>query len=79
MELRARVRCFYREERVAEALVRALSPDNVGGRGVELRTVRRGREVITTVRMKGRIETLLATLDDLLACTEAAEGLLEEM
>jgi hypothetical protein len=79
MELRARVRCLYREEGVAEALVRALSPDNVGGKGVELRTVRRGREVITTVRMRGRIETLLTTLDDLLACTEAAEGLLEEM
>jgi hypothetical protein len=43
-----------------------------------VRTVRRGREVITTVRMRGRIETLLTTLDDLLACTEAAEGLLEE-
>jgi len=79
MELRARVRCLYRKKEVAEALVKALSPDNVGGKGVELRTVRRGREVITTVRMEGRIETLLATLDDLLACTEAAEGLLEEV
>ncbi len=77
MELRARVRCLCPDERAAEALARALSPDNVEGRGVRLRTERRGRELVTTVRMRGRIETLLATLDDLLACTEAAEGLLE--
>ncbi len=75
MELRARVCCLYSEERVAEAVFRALSPDNVGGRRAELRTERRGKAVVTTVRMEGRVETLLATLDDLLACTEVAEGL----
>ncbi|MEM2866023.1 MAG: KEOPS complex subunit Pcc1 [Candidatus Hadarchaeales archaeon] len=75
MELRARVRCLYPERRVAEAVARALSPDNVEGKGVELRTVRRGKAVVTVVRMEGRIETLLATLDDLLACTEVAEDL----
>lgn len=71
MELRARVRCLYPERKVAEAVARALSPDNLEG----IRTVRRGKEVVTVVRMEGRIETLLATLDDLLACAEVAEGL----
>ncbi len=75
MRLRARVCCYYSQDKEAEAVAKALSPDNVGGKGVKVRTVRRGKEVITTIEMEGRIETLLATLDDLLACTEVAESL----
>lgn len=75
MWLRARVRCFYSEDKKAEAVARALSPDNIVGEGMKIKTVKRGKEVVTTIEMEGRIETLLATLDDLLACTEVAEGL----
>lgn len=72
MRLRARVCCSYPESGKAEAVARALLPDNVGE---NIRTFRRGKRVITVIEMEGRIETLLATLDDLLACTEVAEGL----
>lgn len=61
----------------SRAIARALGPDNLRlpkGLRVETRAV--GRKVVSGVECEGRIETLLATLDDLLACTQTAENML---
>ena len=64
----------YEDEREAEAVVKAVSPDNVGvPSGLFIETVRRGREVLTLVTCEMRLETLLATIDDFLRCVSVAE------
>ena len=64
----------YEDEREAKAVVKAVSPDNVGvPSGLSIGTVRRGRKVLTLVRCEMRLETFLATIDDLLRCVSVAE------
>jgi hypothetical protein len=72
--LEAEIRLSYRNEREAEAVARAVSPDNVEvPQGLVIETVRDGSEVITKVECQTRLQTLIATLDDLLACVSVAE------
>ena len=77
MRIRAEVKCAYKNGRLARAVAEALRPDNLRvPKGIKLTTKVRGKEVNTKIEIEGRIETLLATLDDLLACTEAAESVI---
>jgi hypothetical protein len=72
--LQAEIRLSYRNEREAEAVARAVSPDNVEvPRGLHIETLQDGFEVITKVECETRLQTLIATLDDLLACVSVAE------
>jgi len=77
MRMRAMVTCVYGDGSTARAVAAALSPDNFQApKGIRVLTKRRGKRVITDVEMDGRIETLLATLDDLLAYASTAESML---
>ena len=77
MKMRAGVTCRYAETSSARAVAAALSPDNLRvPKGILISTKARGARVVTEVRLDGRIETLLATLEDLLACTSTAESVL---
>jgi hypothetical protein len=72
--LEAEIRLFYGSEREAEAVARAVSPDNVEvPSGLIVETVRSGCEVHATIQCETRLETLIATVDDLLACVSVAE------
>jgi hypothetical protein len=72
--LEAEIRLAYKNEREAEAVAKAVSPDNVEvPQGLFIETVRNGFEVITKVECQTRLQTLIATLDDLLACVSVAE------
>ena len=72
--MEAEIRLFYGSEREAEAVARAVSPDNVEvPAGLYVETVRNGSEVHTTIECKTRLQTLIATIDDLLACVSVAE------
>jgi len=77
VKLKARVECSYENPETARAVARALKPDNLQSRMVKVKTTTSGGTITTTVEMEGKIETLLATLDDLLACTETAESVIE--
>ena len=62
-----------REE--AEAVALSLSPDNLKvPSGLSVRTFRKGSKVIMKVTSLKRVDTMLATLDDLLASAELARG-----
>jgi hypothetical protein len=75
--MRANVKCIYDRESFAIAVASALRPDNFQApSGIQVRTARRGKQVVTDIVMDGKIETLLATLDDLLSCTSTAENML---
>ena len=72
--MEAEIRLSYENEREAEAVARAVSPDNVElPSGLYVKTVRNGSDVHTTVECQTRLATLIATVDDLLACVSVAE------
>jgi hypothetical protein len=72
--LEAEVRLFYGSEREADAVARAVSPDNLDApSGLAVETVRNGSEVHTTIECTMGLPTLIATVDDLLACVSVAE------
>lgn len=72
--MEAEIILLYESERAAEAITKAVSPDNVKTPpGLKVRTVRRGSSVVTLVRCEGKFETFLATINDLLAAVQVAE------
>ena len=72
--MEAEIRLSYQNEREAEAVAKAVSPDNVEvPLGLYVETVRKGSDVLTKVECQTRLPTLIATIDDLLACVSVAE------
>jgi hypothetical protein len=72
--LEAEIRLSYRNVREAEAVAKAVSPDNMEvPQGLFIETVRNGSAVYTKIECQTRLQTLIATLDDLLACVSVAE------
>ena len=74
MRLEAELSFAYETVQEAEAVVKAVSPDNVKvPMGLSVETVRSGCHLLTFVDCRKSLETLIATLDDLLACVSIAE------
>ena len=72
--MEAEIRLSYKNEREAEAVEKAVSPDNVEvPPGLHIETARNGSDVLTTINCQTRLQTLIATIDDLLACVSVAE------
>jgi len=76
LEATLRVRCSGRAE--AESIMRAVSPDNLQApEGITLRTCVENGELVIRVSCSRRIGSLVATLDDLISCIQAAERAIE--
>ncbi len=74
LNLKAKIKLSYKTEREAEAVEKAVSPDNVEvPLGLFVKTVRSGPKVFTTVECQTKLQTFIATLDDLLSCVSVAE------
>lgn len=72
--MEAEIRLSYQNEREAEAVANAVSPDNMEvPSGLYVKTVRNGSDVLTRIKCQTRLQTLIATIDDLLACVSVAE------
>ena len=72
--MEAEIRLYYQNERETEAVTKAVSPDNVEvPPGLYIETVRNGSEVHTKIECHTKLQTLIATIDDLLACVSVAE------
>ena len=72
--MEADIRISYENEREAEAVAQAVSPDNVKvPRGLFIKTTRKGSEILTRIKCELRLQTLIATIDDLLCCVSTAE------
>jgi len=70
----AEISLSYRTVIEAEAVVRAVSPDNVRvPKGLFVVTERRGKKVLSEVVCETRLETFTATIDDLLSAVSVAE------
>jgi tRNA threonylcarbamoyladenosine modification (KEOPS) complex Pcc1 subunit len=72
--LNATITLKYDDEKTAEAIHRAVSPDNFETPpGLSVRTVRRDKNVITEINAETKIATFNATIDDLLFSVSTAE------
>jgi len=72
--MEAEIVLCYKNEREAEAVAKAVSPDNFKvPRGLLIKTTHKGARVLTTVRCDLRLQTFIATIDDLLSCVSVAE------
>jgi len=72
--LEAEISISYKTVREAEAVVMAVAPDNVRvPKGLFVKTKRLGRKVLTQIVCETRLETFMATIDDLLSAVSVAE------
>ena len=72
--MQAKIQLEYKDERTAEAIAQAVSPDNFKTPvGLEVKTVRENNKVITVIECDGKLTTFTATIDDLLFSASTAE------
>ena len=72
--MEAEIRLSYQNELEAESVSKAISPDNIKvPPGLFIKTQRQDSEVYTKIKCQTRMATLIATIDDLLACVSVAE------
>ena len=70
----------YADQRTAEAILRAVEPDNLTvPDGIEIEAEAVGGLVTINVDCRRGIGSLVATLDDLLSCIQAAEAAISEL
>jgi len=72
--LEAEVRLEYKSEKIAETVVDAISPDNFKTpASLSIETVQISNTVVTIIKSCGKLQTFVATIDDLLFCASTAE------
>jgi hypothetical protein len=72
--LEAEIKLTYQNKREAEAVAQAVSPDNVKvPLGLSIKTTKKGSKVFTSVKCETKLQTFIATIDDLLCCVSVAE------
>ena len=67
------VRIRYGDEASAEAVMRAISPDNLKAEDISMDAVSHGGVLEVRVICGRGVGSLVATLDDVLSCISAAE------
>jgi tRNA threonylcarbamoyladenosine modification (KEOPS) complex Pcc1 subunit len=76
--LKAEIEIDYNDEKIAEAIADAVSPDNFKTpRGLSVKTKWKDGKVLTKIRCKTKLSTFIATIDDLLFYTSTAEKILQ--
>ena len=64
----------YKNVREAEAVANAVSPDNLKApKGLKVKTTRRGNKVVNKIECETKLQTFMATIDDLLSAVSVAE------
>lgn len=77
MKLVAKISCLYSNEKNSRAVAKSIQPDNLNlPSGLKVLTKTSGKKVISSIELEGKIETLLATVDDLLGSAQTAENML---
>jgi hypothetical protein len=76
--LEAQIVLEYNNEKIAAAVCKAISPDNLKTpEGLSVSTVKHGKNVVTEITYRGKFLTFLATIDDLLSSASTAEKTVE--
>ncbi len=77
-KLEATITLEYDDEKFAEAIAEAVSPDNYKTpTNLSAKTERKRNTVVTEIKTEGKILTLLSTIDDLLFSVSIAEKTLK--
>lgn len=77
-KLDAKITLEYADEKTAEAIANALSPDNLKAPvKLAIHTARKGTAVITEINSETELATFLNTIDDLLSSASTAEKALK--
>ncbi len=72
--MQATITLEYADAKTAEAIAKAVSPDNFKTpAGLQVKTVREGTKVVTEIECEGKLATFTATVDDLLFSASTAE------
>lgn len=72
--MEAEIEISYESKRGAKAVARAVSPDNVKvPQGLSIKTEQIDCKVLTQIRCELKLQTFIATIDDLLCCISTAE------
>ena len=76
--MEAEITLEYGDVRLAEAVAKAVSPDNLKTpAGLSIKTSWQSTRVITCINYRGKLATFIATIDDLLFCASTAEKALQ--
>lgn len=76
--LQATITLEYADAKTAEAVAKAVSPDNLKAPcGLQVNTVRDHCKVVTEIVCEGKLATFTATIDDLLFSASTAEKTLQ--
>ena len=72
--MEATVTLEYADEKTAEAVAKAVSPDNFKTPfGLQIKTMREENKVVTQIKCECKLATFTATIDDLLFSASTAE------
>lgn len=72
--MEAKIQLFYETIREAEAVAKAVTPDNQKvPQGLFIKTTKRGKRVLTKIQCETKLRTFIATIDDLLGAVSIAE------
>jgi len=72
--MEAEITLEYEDAKDAEAVAKAVSPDNFKvSPSLSIETTSKGNKVVTCIRCRRKIPTFIATIDDLLFCVSIAE------
>jgi len=72
--LEAKIVLKYRKLQEAEAVANAVSPDNLKTpQGLKVKTTRQGNKVLNQIQCETKLQTFMATIDDLLSAVSVAE------
>jgi hypothetical protein len=72
--LEAQITLEYDDTKIADAIAKAVAPDNFKTpAGLFIKTIRRGNWVLTKVKAEEKLATFIATIDDLLFSVSTAE------
>ena len=72
--MEAEITLEYEDVKFAEAVAKAVSPDNLKTpRGLSIKTACQAKRVVTYIKFRGKLATFIATIDDLLFSASTAE------
>ncbi len=72
--MEAEISLSYKTIREAEAVVDAISPDNIDApEGLTVKTTRLGAKVLTKIECRTKLLTFISTIDDVMSAVSIAE------
>jgi len=77
--IRARLEIATSSKKVSQSLVKAVEPDNLHMKGLRVDGRATSGSAEFLMVCDGKIETFISTLDDMLACLQAARGTLNRI